>query len=105
MPREGRRPGSGAKRGNTNALKTGRRSPKLQALRVAVNSLPEMVPGLAGDPVKAEWFGYYYRFIGELLLRASRGRLPDNFHNFSDQDALNYMLKHWKPPKTKKGGP
>jgi hypothetical protein len=97
MPRGGYRPGSGAKPGNTNAIKNGRRSPRLRALRAAVRSLPELVAVRASGAAEAEWFGYYYRFIGELLLRSSRGRLPDDLRHFTDRDALKFMLEHWKP--------
>lgn len=39
-PRGGRRPGAGAPRGNLNALKSGRYSKRLAALRAALDAMP-----------------------------------------------------------------
>ncbi len=41
MPAGGRRPGAGAPRGNTNALKFGRRSAHLKAILGAISQVPE----------------------------------------------------------------
>ncbi|MCH7718331.1 MAG: hypothetical protein IIB21_02570 [Chloroflexi bacterium] len=41
MPRGGSRPGAGAPKGNLNALKTGRYSKRLTALRAALDAMPK----------------------------------------------------------------
>ena len=42
MPRGGKRPGAGAPRGNTNAVKTGRHSARLRAIAKALSAVPEI---------------------------------------------------------------
>ncbi len=42
MPRGGKRPGAGAPRGNTNAVKTGRHSVRLRAIAKALSTVPEI---------------------------------------------------------------
>ncbi|MBI2913802.1 MAG: hypothetical protein HYY03_07770 [Chloroflexi bacterium] len=42
MPRGGRRPGAGAKPGNLNALRHGRRSGQVQRLLVLLSAIPEV---------------------------------------------------------------
>ena len=43
MPRGGRRPGAGARKGNTNALKNGAKSARLRQLSLALNFHPHRV--------------------------------------------------------------
>jgi hypothetical protein len=43
MPRGGRRPGAGAPKGNWNALSTGRRSKRIQALVLALRNDPQFL--------------------------------------------------------------
>jgi hypothetical protein len=102
MPRGGYRRGSGAKRGNTNALKSGKRSLKMIALRDAVRAMANDMPELHGDPRKAEHMSYLFRFIGELFLRAAHGQSLEHLRGFNDHQALTYMLKHWTPPKDRR---
>ncbi|MBI4312354.1 MAG: hypothetical protein HY681_11315 [Chloroflexi bacterium] len=42
MPRGGKRPGAGAPRGNTNAIKTGRYSKRFMAVAKGLASVPEV---------------------------------------------------------------
>ena len=42
MPAGGRRPGAGAPKGNMNALKSGRYSPRFNAVRAALSQVPEV---------------------------------------------------------------
>lgn len=42
MPRGGKRPGAGAPIGNTNALRHGRRSPRVHAVVRAIWGIPEV---------------------------------------------------------------
>ena len=42
MPAGGRRPGAGAPRGNTNALKSGRHSARFKAVLTAMSQVPEV---------------------------------------------------------------
>jgi hypothetical protein len=56
MPRGGKRAGAGAPRGNMNALRTGRYSPRMQALAAALLTDPAFAP------------------IGKALTRALRRR-------------------------------
>ena len=48
MPRGGKRPGAGAPRGNLNAVKAGRYSPRLQAIAKALAADPEVNAFLLG---------------------------------------------------------
>ena len=47
MPRGGRRPGAGAPKGNMNALKSGRYSPRFNAVRTALSQHPAVQAYLA----------------------------------------------------------
>ncbi len=47
MPRGGRRPGADAPKGNMNALKSGRYSPRFNAVRTALSQHPEIQAYLA----------------------------------------------------------
>ena len=42
MPAGGRRPGAGAPKGNTNALKSGRHSARFKAVLTAMSQVPEV---------------------------------------------------------------
>ena len=42
MPKGGRRPGAGAPKGNTNALKSGRHSARFKAVFTAMSQVPEI---------------------------------------------------------------
>ncbi len=48
MPRGGKRPGAGAPKGNLNAVKAGRYSPRLQAIAKALAADPEVNAFLMG---------------------------------------------------------
>ncbi len=48
MPRGGRRPGAGAKPGNLNALRHGRRSGHVQRLLALLSAIPEVREALIG---------------------------------------------------------
>ena len=42
MPRGGKRPGAGAPKGNTNAFKTGKHSPRFRSLARAISQVPQL---------------------------------------------------------------
>ena len=77
MPRGGRRPGAGAPKGNLNALKTGRYSKRLTALRAALEAMPKTAGLLARttarDRRKMELLAYGLQSYAEILLFIARG--------------------------------
>ena len=75
--RGGRRPGAGAPKGNTNALKTGRYSTRVIALRGALEAVPrtaQLIPRLtANDRRKMETLGHALHIYADILLLVARG--------------------------------
>ena len=75
--RGGRRPGAGAPRGNLNALKSGRYSKRLAALRAALDAMPltagALVQMTGRDRRKMEILAYGLQSYAEMLLLIARG--------------------------------
>ena len=90
--RGGRRPGAGAKRGNINALKTGRYSNRVRALRGVLQALPQHKALLAGmtrgDKRRAETLGYALMFYGEIVLHIAGGGSLDDVTEAQLRDRL-----------------
>ena len=70
--RGGRRPGAGAPRGNLNALKHGRRSPRLQATQAVLDALRRSAPEIArlaqAERRKRELIAHALRILADLIL-------------------------------------
>jgi methylmalonyl-CoA mutase C-terminal domain/subunit len=71
MPRPSRRP-PGAPKGNCNALKHGRRSPRVQATQAALHAIQRNAPAIArlarADRGKRELMAHALRILADLLL-------------------------------------
>ena len=84
-PRGGRRPGAGAPKGNMNALKTGRYSTRVRALRGAMEALPrttDVLVQLTGrDRRKMELLAYGLQFYAEILFLIARGGSIEDLDN------------------------
>ena len=82
MPRGGKRPGAGAPRGNLNALKSGRYSKRLTALRAALDAMPltaDVLVKMTGrDRRKMEMLAYGLQSYAEMLLLIARGGSIDD---------------------------
>ena len=83
--RGGRRPGAGAPKGNLNALKTGRYSTRVRALRGAMQALPKTANILAQltgrDRRKTELIAYGLQFYSEILFHIARGGSVEDLDN------------------------
>ncbi|MCH8066941.1 MAG: hypothetical protein IIC90_14145, partial [Chloroflexi bacterium] len=81
-PRGGRRPGAGAPIGNLNALKTGRYSRRLTALRAALQAMPKtaglLAKATARDRRKMEMLAYGLQSYAEMLLLIAAGGSIDD---------------------------
>ena len=81
-PRGGKRPGAGAPRGNLNALKSGRYSKRLAALRAALAAMPltaDVLVKMTGrDRRKMEMLAHGLQSYAELLLLIARGGSIDD---------------------------
>ena len=81
-PRGGRRPGAGAPKGNLNALKSGRYSKRLTALRAALQAMPKTAGLLAKatgrDRRKMEMLAYGLQSYAEMLLLIAGGGSIDD---------------------------
>ena len=84
-PRGGRRPGAGAPKGNLNALKTGRYSRRLAALRAALAAMPVTADVLAKmtgrDRRKMEMLAHGLQSYAELLLLIACGGSIDDLRD------------------------
>ncbi len=76
-PRGGRRPGAGAPKGNLNALRSGRYSKRVRALRGALTAIPQtadlLVQATGHDRRKMELLAYGLQYYAEILLLISAG--------------------------------
>ncbi|MDP3766961.1 MAG: hypothetical protein Q8S13_03010 [Dehalococcoidia bacterium] len=83
--RGGRRPGAGAPRGNLNALKSGRYSKRLKALRGALAAMPQTADVLAKttgrDRRRMEMLAYGLQSYAEMLLLIAGGGSIDDLEN------------------------
>ena len=81
-PRGGRRPGAGAPKGNLNALRSGRYSKRLAALRAALDAMPltahVLVQVTGRDRRKMEKLAYGLQSYAEMLLLIARGGSIDD---------------------------
>ena len=81
-PRGGRRPGAGAPKGNLNALKSGRYSKRLAALRAALTAMPltaDVLAKMTGrDRRKMEMLAHGLQSYAEILLLIARGGSIDD---------------------------
>ncbi len=80
--RGGRRTGAGAPKGNLNALKTGRYSKRLTALRAALEAMPKtaglLAKATARDRRKMEMLAYGLQSYAEILLLIAAGGSIDD---------------------------
>ncbi len=80
--RGGKRPGAGAPKGNLNALKSGRYSKRVRALRGALAAIPKttdlLVQTTGRDRRKMEMLAYGLQHYAEVLLLLSRGGSIDD---------------------------
>ncbi len=80
--RGGRRRGAGAPKGNLNALKSGRYSKRLTALRAALQAMPEtaglLAKTTARDRRKMEMLAYGLQSYAEILLLIAGGGSIDD---------------------------
>lgn len=92
----GRRPGAGAPRGNMNALKSGRYSKRLRALRAALAAMPLTADVLAKttarDKRKMEMLAYGLQSYAEMLLLIASGRSIDGLADPQLRDRALYAI-------------
>ena len=83
--RGGRRPGAGAPKGNLNALKSGRYSTRVRALRGAMGAIPRtagLLVQLTGrDRRKMELLAYGLQYYAEILFLIARGGSIEDLDN------------------------
>ena len=83
--RGGRRPGAGAPKGNMNALKSGRYSTRVRALRGAMEALPlttDVLVQLTGrERRKMELLAYGLQYYAEILFLIARGGSIEDLDN------------------------
>jgi hypothetical protein len=101
MPRGGKRPGAGAKSGNSNALKTGEFSRRARGLQRAITQWPALMDYVwnlsKGEPARMETAGYVLRYLGDELIRSARAP-RGNFRRPNDREVLAHLLRNWTPP-------
>ena len=89
----GRRPGAGARRGNLNALKAGRYSKRVQALKGVMKAMPrhlDLLDGVTGrDKHKVETLAYALIFYGEILLHVAAG---GSIHDLTEAEIRDRVI-------------
>jgi hypothetical protein len=96
MPRGGRRRGAGAPRGNVNALKYGRYSPRIEALRSAIDVAPDHVGTVrditGGNRDEVRKLAEALAFYADILRASANGETFEDAIGHTNPELLRRIL-------------
>jgi hypothetical protein len=108
----GRRPGAGAPQGNLNALKTGRYSRRVKALRAALSAMPlttDLLAQMTGrERRKLQMLAYGLQSYAELLRLIASGQSIDDLADPQLRRRVLYAIpikQSARPGRARRGGP